>query len=60
MSEAYQIVPPPGSPSLHQPAADTSMPGAGTGPETDLLASPMAPRAHARSAGELRPGGGGG
>ena len=29
-------------PALHRPAARTSTPGAGTRPETDLLASPMA------------------
>ncbi len=47
-------------PALHRPAARTSTSGVGTGPETDLLASPMAAPVRARSAGELRPGGGGG
>jgi rSAM/selenodomain-associated transferase 2 len=46
-------------PATHRPEARTSTPGAGTGPQLDLRASPAAP-VPARSASELRPGGGGG
>jgi hypothetical protein len=47
-------------PALYRPAAHMSAPEAGTGPETDLFASPMDAPVRARSAGEFRPGGGGG